>query len=105
MGQFFNDRYATFRQQNLYYLFTSRVDWQLVSWLLHSHLSMATINDFLSLELVGHLFLFVSFFEVNSYLRLSSFPYLFVQRRSFAFAQKCYRPDPAENLTHSILNS
>ena len=105
MGQFFNDRYATFRQQNLYYPFASRVDWQLASWLLCSRLSMAAINDFLSLELVGPLFLFVCFFEVNLYLRLSSFPYLFVQQRSFAFVQKCYHLDPTGNLTHSILNS
>jgi len=105
MEQFFNDQYATFQQQNLYYPFASRVDWQLVLWLLRSHLSMTTIDDFLSLELVGPLFLFVSFFEVNLHLRLSSFPYLLVQRRSFAFTQKCYHPDPAGNLTHPILNS
>ena len=52
MGQFFADQYANFRQENLYYPFASRVDWQLASWLLRSRLSMAAIDDFLSLELV-----------------------------------------------------
>ena len=52
MDKFFADQYADFRRENLYYPFMSRVDWQLASWLLHSCLSMATIDDFLSLELV-----------------------------------------------------
>ena len=53
MDQFFNDQYATLRQENLYYPFASRTDWQLASWLLRSRLSMAAIDDFLSLELVS----------------------------------------------------
>ena len=39
MDKFFADQYADFQQENLYYPFMSRVDWQLTSWLLCSHLS------------------------------------------------------------------
>ena len=52
MGQFFNNQYATFRQENTYYPFALGADWQLSPWLLRSGLSMAAINDFLSLKLV-----------------------------------------------------
>ena len=50
--QFSNDPHATYRTENLYYPFASSIDWQLVSWLLRSHLSMAAIDKFLSLHLV-----------------------------------------------------
>ncbi|KAI6016894.1 hypothetical protein BKA83DRAFT_4059575 [Pisolithus microcarpus] len=55
MDRFFNDQYATLWWQNLYYPFTSVGDWQLASWLLRSWLSMAAIDDFLSLQLVKQL--------------------------------------------------
>ncbi|KAI6018532.1 hypothetical protein PISMIDRAFT_96801 [Pisolithus microcarpus 441] len=58
MDQFLNDQYATLQQENLYYPFALGADWQLASWLLHSQLSMATIDDFLSLQLV-HLAIFL----------------------------------------------
>lgn len=64
MDQFFSNQYATFRQENLYYPFASGVDWQLALWLLCSWLSMAAINDFLSLKLV-HLFFFYSRFKLT----------------------------------------
>ena len=57
MDQFFTDQYADFRRENLYYPFASRIDWQLTSWLLRSRLSMAAIDNFLSLELVCRFFL------------------------------------------------
>ena len=56
MDQFFNDEYSRFRHENIYYPFASEVDWQLASWLLRSHLSMAAIDTFLSLKLVRCLF-------------------------------------------------
>ena len=72
MDQFFNDQYATLRQENLYYPFASRMDWQLASWLLRSRLSMAAIDDFLSLELVCNgriLYLFILSYRARlSYL-------------------------------------
>lgn len=52
MDQFFSDKYGELCKENLYYLFTLQQDWQLVSWLLQSHLSMAVIDSFLSLQLV-----------------------------------------------------
>ena len=52
MDQFFSDKYSRFQRENLYYPFASESDWQLVSWLLRSHLSMAAIDTFLLLELV-----------------------------------------------------
>ncbi|KAI6040096.1 hypothetical protein EDC04DRAFT_2602739 [Pisolithus marmoratus] len=55
MDQFFDIQYVTLWQQNLYYPFTSGADWQLASWLLHSHLSMSAINEFLSLQLIKEL--------------------------------------------------
>ena len=67
MDRFFQDQYSSFQKENLYYPFASRVDWQLASWLLHSHLSMATIDSFLSLELVWLIFFY-------SYLKLTHIP-------------------------------
>ncbi|KAG2109266.1 uncharacterized protein F5147DRAFT_773077 [Suillus discolor] len=56
-GQTFLDRfnmdpYAVHREDNLYYPFVSRQDWELSSFLLCSSLSMAAIDEFLGLELV-----------------------------------------------------
>ncbi|KAG1747218.1 uncharacterized protein EDB91DRAFT_1235953 [Suillus paluster] len=56
-GQTFLDRfnmdpYAVHHEDNLYYLFASRQDWELGSFLLCSSLSMAAIDEFLGLELV-----------------------------------------------------
>ena len=49
---FDEDRFAHLRRQNLYYPFTSRCDWELASFLHGSGLSMASINEFLSLQMV-----------------------------------------------------
>ncbi|KAG2130957.1 uncharacterized protein EDB93DRAFT_1243199 [Suillus bovinus] len=56
-GQTFQDRfnmdpYTAYRKDNLYYPFASRQDWELSSFLLCSSLSMATIDEFLGLEIV-----------------------------------------------------
>ena len=58
-------------------------------WLLCSRLSMAAIDEFLSLQLVRPSF-FLLFFEANWYLRLSSCPSRFNRQRNFTFTQKCY---------------
>ena len=55
MDQFFSDKHSELRKENLYYLFVSQEDWQLVSWLLCSRLSMAAIDSFLSLDLVSYM--------------------------------------------------
>ena len=53
MSEFFTDKYAHLRHENIFYPFASQEDWQLGSWLLRSGLSMAAIDSFLSLELVS----------------------------------------------------
>ncbi|KAI6019366.1 hypothetical protein BKA83DRAFT_4127278 [Pisolithus microcarpus] len=66
MDWFFDDQYATLWWQNLYYPFASAGDWQLASWLLCSWLSMATIDDFLSLQLVHLAILLFGYFLLNA---------------------------------------
>lgn len=56
LEDFNNDPYATERQANLYYPFSSKEEWELASFLLLSGLSMANITRFLSLRLVSKLF-------------------------------------------------
>ncbi|KAG2111210.1 uncharacterized protein F5147DRAFT_771940 [Suillus discolor] len=52
LDRFNMDPYAVHREDNLYYPFASRQDWELGSFLLCSSLSMAAIDEFLGLELV-----------------------------------------------------
>ena len=104
LDQFFSDEYVALRQENLYYPFASGVDWELVSWLLRLHLSMAAIDEFLSLQLVCPTFFFF-FFEANWYLRLSSCPSCFDQQRNFTFVQKCYHLALTGNPALSALGS
>ena len=104
LDQFFSDEYVALCQENLYYPFASGVDWELALWLLRLHLSMAAIDEFLSLQLVRPSF-FLLFFEANWYLRLSSCPSHFYQQRNFAFAQKCYHLALTGNPALSALGS
>lgn len=61
MDNFFADKYGSLRWKTLFYPFASQADWQLGSWLLRSGLSMAAIDGFLSLDLVGtHSFTYAS---------------------------------------------
>lgn len=53
MDQFDRDEHAAMRQENLYYPWASRQEWELASFLLRSSLSMAAIDQFLSLALVS----------------------------------------------------
>jgi hypothetical protein len=46
------DEHADIRQENFYYPFASKQDWEVGSWLQRSSLSMAAIDSLLSLELV-----------------------------------------------------
>ncbi|KAI5980698.1 hypothetical protein EDD15DRAFT_2186761, partial [Pisolithus albus] len=46
------DPYASFRHANLYYPFANLNDWEMANFLLRSKLSMAKIDEFLSLCLV-----------------------------------------------------
>ncbi|KAG1905174.1 uncharacterized protein F5891DRAFT_1183113 [Suillus fuscotomentosus] len=55
LGLFDADENSVYQKTNLYYLFSSRQDWQLAAWLLHSGLSMGKIDSFLSLEMIKDL--------------------------------------------------
>lgn len=52
MDQFDQDPYSVERTNNVFYPFASRSEWELASYLLHSNLSMASIDKYLSLTLV-----------------------------------------------------
>jgi hypothetical protein len=52
MDNFDADTHARYRQENVFYPFASRQDWELALFLLSSGMSMARIDQFLSLELV-----------------------------------------------------
>jgi hypothetical protein len=56
MRQFNSDTFATERAKNIYYPFASRAEWDLAAFLLSSDLSIAAIDNFLSLTLVSPLF-------------------------------------------------
>ena len=53
MDEFEDDEHAAMREDNLYYPWASRPEWELASFLLCSSLSMAAIDQFLSLDLVS----------------------------------------------------
>lgn len=52
MDVFDADQHAHHRVENVFYPFASKQDWEIASWLGRSNLSMALINEFLSLKLV-----------------------------------------------------
>ena len=52
MDVFDADQHAHHHVENVFYPFASKQDWEIASWLGKSNLSMALINEFLSLELV-----------------------------------------------------
>ena len=53
MKKFDMDEFAEMRTENLYYPFASRAEWEFASFLLRSDLSMAAIDNLLSLSLVS----------------------------------------------------
>jgi hypothetical protein len=53
LDRFDQDQFSHERCSNLYYPFASRADWEFGLWLTRSSLSMAAIDNMLSLELVG----------------------------------------------------
>jgi hypothetical protein len=52
MDRFDADNHAEYRESNLYYPFASRDDWEVGEFLERSSLSMAAIDEFLSLDMV-----------------------------------------------------
>jgi hypothetical protein len=57
MDQFNADPHAVHRQDNLYYPFTSREEWELASFLLRSGMAMSSIDEFLALGLIRLFFI------------------------------------------------
>jgi hypothetical protein len=53
LDSFHSDENNVYHAANHYYPFSSQKDWEVASWLLHSGLSMAKIDSFLSLEMVS----------------------------------------------------
>ena len=53
LGTFDSDTFSNERWSNPYYLFASRLDWEFGLWLTRSGLSLAAVDNLLSLELVG----------------------------------------------------
>ncbi|KAJ3990688.1 hypothetical protein F5050DRAFT_1538775, partial [Lentinula boryana] len=51
LDDFNGDQYAGERTQNLYFPFSSRMEWKLAYWLLKSSLSLGEIDQYLNLEL------------------------------------------------------
>jgi hypothetical protein len=54
MGTFYDDKHAPERASNVYFPFQSKGEWELVSFLSQSGLSMKRIDEFLSLDLVRY---------------------------------------------------
>jgi len=55
LERFDDDKHAPERSANLFFPFASKEDWQVGAWLSRSRLSMAAIDSFLSLPMVGYL--------------------------------------------------
>ena len=53
MDNFDNDQFSKERQVHPHYPFASKDEWQMASFLLRSGLSMAALDQFFKLELVG----------------------------------------------------
>jgi hypothetical protein len=58
MDNFDNDQFSEERQVHPHYPFASKDEWQMASFLLRSGLSMAALDQFFKLELVGDLLSF-----------------------------------------------
>ncbi|KAH9167800.1 hypothetical protein EDB89DRAFT_1856148 [Lactarius sanguifluus] len=56
LQSFDRDQYAQERKKNIFYPFASQAEWEMAAFLLRSGLSMASIDSFLSLELVSAIY-------------------------------------------------
>src|ERR1700733_7236056 len=99
MDHFDCDQYASEHINNLYYLFATREEWEMASFLLCSDLSMADITKFLSLALVS--FDFISLFHTsnNSWVtyRLNDWDSHLQLQNSFVHMRKCFQRVPNGN--------
>ena len=69
LHKFDQDRFSNERQENLYYPFSSRSDWEFGLWLTRSGLSLAAIDSLLSLELVSPL-MYISLALLNGKMKI-----------------------------------
>jgi hypothetical protein len=81
MGKFDLDDFAELHKKNLYYPFTSKDDWEMAAFLLCSGMSMALIDDFLTLQLVST-FSCVAEMPFLNLSRFVIYPFHFKQSRS-----------------------
>ena len=58
LDKFNRDQYSAMQEENLYYPWASQPEWELASFLVHLSLSMAAVDQFLSLDLVSQFILF-----------------------------------------------
>lgn len=65
MSGFDGDQYAGMREENLYYPWASRPEWELAAFLLRSSLSMAAIDQLLTLDLVSTFDLFYLYLNLD----------------------------------------
>ena len=74
MDDFWADQYAEQRRENVYYPWALKQEWAFTSWLLRSHLSMVSIDDLLSLDIVSNTFRNNSF---SNLLQIKNIPLSF----------------------------
>lgn len=81
MQSFNADTYAKEREQNLYYPFASKDEWEVASFLTQSNLSMSAIDTFLALNLVS-LYMYVTGYHSLTYFRSVNYIYPSILRRT-----------------------
>jgi hypothetical protein len=80
MDKFDLDDFAELRKKNLYYPFALKDDWEMAAFLLRSGMSMALIDDFLTLQLVST-FSCVAEMPFLHLSRFAVYPFRFEQPR------------------------
>jgi hypothetical protein len=92
MDQFYQDKHSQHRADNIFYPFASKQDWEIASWMVRSNLSMAIIDEFLSIELVC-LFILSNDSQFLLPPRFGVFHYLSVLPTNFAVVLRCCHQD------------
>lgn len=92
LDNFDEDQYADERKNNLFYPFLSQEEWELASFLLQSSLSMAAIDQFLSLQAVSLENLSINISYAKTSRRSRTLDYPFGLRRSSATELRSFQP-------------
>ena len=104
MNKFDNDQHSNYRKENLFYPFASREEWQLASFLLRSGMSMALINEFLSLDLVWDIEHCDFITSKHEYFRFGRHPCPFEAQKFYGALQSCCLPDRNGRVNRGLLN-